>query len=31
MTDGAIVPDKLAALFVPGTPPALGAMAGLAW
>jgi HAD superfamily hydrolase (TIGR01459 family) len=31
MTDGAIDPDKLAALFVAGTPSALGAMAGLAW
>lgn len=31
MTNGAIDADKLAALFAPDTPPALGAMAGLAW
>ncbi|WP_072397258.1 TIGR01459 family HAD-type hydrolase [Hyphomicrobium sp. CS1GBMeth3] len=31
MTDGSIDAGKLAALFPPGTPPALGAMAELAW
>lgn len=31
MRGDAIDPDKLAALFPPGTPPALAAMAGLAW
>lgn len=31
MTNGAVDPDKLAALFPPGTPPALAAMSELAW
>lgn len=31
MTNGAIDAGKLAALFPPGTPPALGAMAELSW
>lgn len=31
MADGQIVPEKLAALFPPGTPTALGAMGELAW
>lgn len=31
MTGDAIDPDRLAALFPPGTPPALAAMTGLAW
>jgi HAD superfamily hydrolase (TIGR01459 family) len=31
MTGGSIDPDKLAALFAPGTPTALAAMGGLAW
>lgn len=31
MTGDAIDPNKLAALFPPGTPPALAAMTGLAW
>ncbi|MCC7254133.1 TIGR01459 family HAD-type hydrolase [Hyphomicrobium sp.] len=31
MTGDAIDPEKLVSLFPPGTPPALAAMAGLAW
>lgn len=31
MTDGALDPAKLAALFKPGSPPAIGAMPVLAW
>lgn len=31
MADGQIVPEKLTALFPPGTPTALGAMGELAW